>query len=84
MSSEFAVVDLETGLLLEGEPSSDLIAAGQGEAWRSVNDRGRWHLRDRRDPRGIAYRLVQVVGGPNLDPNWYEDTVENLETSEGG
>jgi hypothetical protein len=84
MTSEFAVLDLETGLLLGGEPSSDLVAAGQGEAWQPANDRGRWHLRDRRDPRGVEYRNVRVVGGPDLDPNWYEDTVENLETAEGG
>jgi hypothetical protein len=42
-----------------------------------------WHLRDRRDPSWADYRLVQVFGGPNLDPNWYENTVENLDTSEG-
>jgi hypothetical protein len=82
MASEFMVLDLETGQILEGEPAGDLIARGSGEAWQPASDPGVWHLRSNRDPGGVPYRLVQVVG-PGGDPNWYEDTVENLDTSEG-
>jgi hypothetical protein len=81
--SEWLVQDLETGLFLEGVPDVALASASRGEAWMPANDPGVWHLRSPRDPRGVAYRLVQVFGGPDLDPDWYENTVENLETSEG-
>jgi hypothetical protein len=83
MRSEFAVLDRETGRLLEGKPSDELIAVGRGEAWRKPFTRADWRLRGRHDPPGTTYRLVQVVGGPDLDPYWYENTVENLDTSEG-
>ena len=83
MGSEFVVIDVETGRPLEGDPSSELIAVGRGEAWRRPFSRAEWRLRGRHDPAGVTYRLVEVVGGPDLDPDWYEDTVENLETSEG-
>jgi hypothetical protein len=82
MASEFTVLDLQTGQFLDGEPADALIAQGSGDAWRPANDPGVWHLRSDRDPRGVEYRLVRVVG-PGGDPNWYEDTVENLDTSEG-
>jgi hypothetical protein len=81
--SEYVVLDLETGLLLDGEPDDQLASAGRGEAWQRPNEPGLWHLRGDRDPRGTTYRHVQVFGGPDLDPSWYENTVENLETSEG-
>ncbi|HEX5241008.1 MAG TPA: hypothetical protein VFW20_08425 [Candidatus Limnocylindrales bacterium] len=83
MRGEYVVVDLETGLTLEGQPDDPLASVSRGEAWQPPNDRGRWHLRSRGDPPWARYRLVQVFGGPNLDPNWYENTVENLDTSEG-
>lgn len=82
MSNEFTVVDLESGEAFEGEPAGDLIGQGTGEGWRPANDPLVWHPRRAGDPHGIAYRLVQVVG-PGGDPNWYENTVENLDTSEG-
>jgi hypothetical protein len=82
MASEFTVLDLETGQSLAGEPADALIAQGTGEAWQPANDPGVWHLRSNRDPQGVQYRLVRVLG-PRGDPNWYEDTVENLDTSEG-
>ena len=81
--SEYVIVDLETGLELDGQPDDPLASAGRGEAWQPPNDRDVWRLRGRHDPRGVAYRLVQVFGGPNLDPAWYENTVENLDTSAG-
>lgn len=81
--SEYVIVDLETGMELDGQPDDPLASAGRGEAWRPANDHGVWHLRGHRDPRGVTYRLVQVFGGPNLDPGWYENTIENLDTSEG-
>jgi hypothetical protein len=83
VSSEYVVVDLETGLQLEGQPDDPLASVGRGEAWQPPNDPGTWRLRSPRDRPGVAYRLVQVFGGPSLDPAWYENTVENLETSEG-
>lgn len=81
--SEYLIVDLETGLQLDGQPDDPLASAGRGEAWQRPGDGGVWRLRDRHDPRGIAYRLVQVFGGPDFDPSWYENTIENLDTSEG-
>jgi hypothetical protein len=84
MRGEYVVLDLETGLQLDGQPDDPLASAGRGEAWLAADDRGVWHLRSARDPHGVTYRLVQVFGGPDLDPRWYENTVENLETSEGG
>jgi hypothetical protein len=83
MESEYLVVDLESGIDLGGRPDDPLASVGRGEAWQPPFDPGVWHLRDPRDPQGVPYRLVQVFGGPDLDPNWYENTVENLETSEG-
>jgi hypothetical protein len=83
VGSEYLVVDLQTGLQLEGQPDDPLASAGRGDAWQHPNDPGVWRLRSARDPPGIEYRQVQVFGGPSLDPAWYEDTVENLDTSEG-
>lgn len=83
MQGEYVVIDLATGQDLGGRPDDQLASAGHGEAWQRPNDPGTWHLRDRRDPAGVPYRLVQVFGGPTLDPDWYENTVENLDTSEG-
>lgn len=80
--SEYVIVDLETGQQLDGEPDDPLASVGRGEAWQPP-DGGVWHLRGRHDPPGVRYRLVQVFGGPALDPSWYENTVENLDTSEG-
>jgi hypothetical protein len=82
MASEFSVLDIESGQFLEGEPGGALIEQGLGEAWQPADDLGVWHLRSDRDPRGVVYRLVRVIG-PDGDPNWFEDTVENLDTSEG-
>jgi hypothetical protein len=84
MRGEYVILDLETGLQLDGQPDDTLASAGRGEAWQPANDRGVWHLRSARDPHGVPYRLVQVLGGPDLDPGWYENTVENLDTSESG
>ena len=81
--AEWVVQDLETGQIVDGVPDIPLASAGRGWAWQPANDPGVWHLRDRSDPSGAVYRLVQVYGGPNLDPKWYENTIENLETSEG-
>jgi hypothetical protein len=81
--SEYLIVDLETGQQLAGEPDDPLASAGRGEAWQRPGDRGVWHLRSRHDPRGVTYRIVQIFGGPDFDPAWYDNTVENLETSEG-
>ena len=78
----FAVVDLETGELLEGVPGDDLIVQGSGDAWQFTDEPGLWHSRTDGDPPGISYRLVQVVVRGD-DPGWYENTVENLDTSEG-
>jgi hypothetical protein len=83
MGSEYLIIDLETGLVLEGEPDDPLASVGRGEAWQPADHPGEWHLRADRDPPGVRYRSVQVFGGPDLDPNWYENTVENLDTSEG-
>ena len=83
MRGEYIVVDLETGQDLGGRPDDQLASAGRGEAWQPPSDPGVWRLRDRRDPQGVPYRLLQVFGGPDLDPGWYENTVENLDTSEG-
>lgn len=80
---EYVVVDLETGLELRGQPDDPLESAGRGEAWQRAGERGVWHLRGARDPHGASYRWVQVFGGPDRDPAWYENTVENLDTSEG-
>ena len=80
--SEYVIVDLETGLQLDGEPDDPLASAGRGGAWHHPGD-GVWRLRGRHDPRGVRYRVVQVFGGPDLDPAWYENTIENVETSEG-
>jgi len=82
MSEGYVVMDLETGMALHGQPNDPLASAGRGEAWQPANDPGVWHLRDRRDPPGVSYRLVQVFGGADRDPAWYENTVENLDTSE--
>jgi hypothetical protein len=82
VGAEYVVIDLETGLQLEGQPDDPLASAGRGEAWQRPNDRDVWHLRSPRDPRGVEYRLVQVFGGPDHDPAWYENSVENLDTSE--
>jgi len=81
---EYVILDLETGLQLDGQPDDPLASAGRGEAWQPAHDRDVWHLRSARDPHGVHYRLVQVLGGPDLDPGWYENTVENLDTSESG
>jgi hypothetical protein len=83
VGTEYVVVDLQTGLQLDGRPDSPLAAVGRGEAWRRPNDPEVWHLRTPRDPHGVEYRLVQVFGGPDLDPAWYQNAVENLDTSEG-
>lgn len=82
MDSEFVVLDLETGQLLGGEPDKALAVRGSGDAWRAASDPAVWHLRSDRDPKGTLYRSVRVLG-PGGDPNWYENTVENLDTSEG-
>jgi hypothetical protein len=82
MSSEFVVLDLETGQFLEGEPDGALAARGSGDAWQAAGDPRIWHLRSDRDPRATRYRSVRILG-PGGNPNWYEDTVENLDTSEG-
>jgi hypothetical protein len=81
--SEYRIVDLATGQDLGGQPDDRLASAGRGEAWRRSIDPAVWQLRDQRDPPGVRYRVVQVFGGPDLDPGWYENTVENLDTSEG-
>ena len=82
-SSEWVIQDLATGAFLDGVPDDPLASASRGWAWQRPGDPGVWRLRDRRDPPGARYRLVQVFGGPDLDPEWYENTVENLDTSEG-
>jgi hypothetical protein len=81
MSSAFSILDLETGGFLEGDPDEALAARGSGDAWQPASDPDVWHLRSDRDPRGTPYRSVRVFG-PGGDSNWYEDTVENLDTSE--
>ncbi len=88
MSSEFIVIDQASGDILDGEPTQELMARGSGEAWWSPaapaapGDPGTWHLRHPLDRAGSACRSVQVLC-PGGDPDWYENTVENLETSEG-
>ena len=82
MRTEWLVQDLETGLILDGVPDDPLASASRGWAWQKPGEPGVWHLRAPRDPQGVSYRLVQVFGGPDLDPGWYDNTVENLETVE--
>jgi hypothetical protein len=81
-SAEWLVQDLETGAFLDGAPDDPLAAMSRGWAWQRPDEPGVWRLRDRRDPPGVRYRLVQVFGGPDRDPAWFENTVENLDTSE--
>lgn len=77
----YVIVDAPTGEVLHGQPDSTLAAASTGEAWQPTIE-GNWQLRRADDPPMVQYRLVQVVGGPAFDPDWYENTVENLDTSE--
>jgi hypothetical protein len=79
--NEYVVVDVETGDVLAGEPEAPLASVSTGWAW--MDSAGTWHLQRADDPSGLSYRLLQVLGGPQLDPHWYENTVENLDTSEG-
>jgi hypothetical protein len=81
-NTEYVLVDVETGDIVDGDATDDLASVSRGEAWRPSTDPGRWHLRSRNDPPGVEYRQIQVLGGPDGDPNWYENTVENLDTSE--
>jgi hypothetical protein len=80
---EWVIQDLETGAFLEGVPDDPLASAARGWAWQRPGEPRVWRLRDRRDPPGVRYRLVQVFGGPGPEPDWYENSVENLDTSEG-
>ena len=82
-TTEWVIQDLETGTFLQGAPDAPLASVGRGWAWQPSGVDRTWRLRDRRDPPNVRYRLVQVFGGPDLDPDWYEDTIENLDTSEG-
>ena len=83
-TTEWVIQDLETGVVLGGVPDDQQASASRGWAWQRPGEPGVWRLRDRHDPPGARYRLVQVFGGPDMDPDWYENTVENLDTSEGG
>ena len=77
--AEWLIQDLETGAPVGGVPDDPLAMASRGWAWQRPGEPGVWRLRQSGDPPGARYRLVQVFGGPALDPNWYE----NLDTSEG-
>ncbi|HJW21516.1 MAG TPA: hypothetical protein VJ506_03715 [Candidatus Limnocylindrales bacterium] len=81
--AEWVIQDLETGVFLDGIPDDPLASTSRGWAWQRPDEPRLWRLRDRRDPPGVHYRLVQVFGGPAMDPDWYENSVENLDTSEG-